>query len=111
MIFPENVRGPPGSRRQSQVVTRRTSTYTTDIQVQNQQIILVMSLKYTPVTQSKLCLIFLMYVRTNNVSTTVDTNLKKKNTLFAANDSDTSLTLQQGEGYQTWHKLVDRKQG
>ena len=35
------------------------------IQVQNlKKIVLVMSLKYTPVTQSILCLILFMYVRT-----------------------------------------------
>ena len=38
----------------------------------------------------------------------VDRNLKKQ---FAAYDSDTPVTLKQGQALQTWYKLVDPKQG
>ena len=37
---------------------------------------LVISLNYTPVTQSILCLIFFMYVATIHQQTTLDKNLK-----------------------------------
>ena len=39
----------------------------------------------------------------------VDKNLKKKQ--FAVYDSDTPVTLKQGQGHQTWSELVDHKQG
>ena len=38
----------------------------------------------------------------------VDKNLKKKQ--FAVYDSDTPVTLKQGQGHQTWLELVDSKQ-
>ena len=38
----------------------------------------------------------------------MDKNLKKQ---FAVYDSDTPVTLKQGQGHQTWYELVDPKQG
>ena len=38
----------------------------------------------------------------------LENNLKKQ---FAVDDSDTSMTLKQYQGHQTWYKLVDPKQG
>ena len=66
-----------------------------------------MSLKYTPVTQSILCLIFFMYVATMYHLTTVDKNLKQ----FAVYDSDIPVTLKYGQGHQTWYELLHPKQG
>ena len=37
------------------------------------------------------------------------TGMKKKQ--FAIYDSDTPVTLKQGQDHQTWYKLVDPKQG
>ena len=67
-----------------------------------------MSRKYTPVTQSILCLIFLMYVRIIQHLNYGGQESKKQ---FAVYDSDTPVTLKQGRGHQTWYKLVDHKQG
>ena len=52
-----------------------------------------MSLKYTPVTQSILYLIFLMYVRTTQRLNYSGQESKKH---FAVYDSDTHVTLKQG---------------
>ena len=38
----------------------------------------------------------------------VDKNLKKQ---FAVYDSDTPVTLKQGQGHQTWYEFLDPKQG
>ena len=38
----------------------------------------------------------------------MDKNLKKQ---LAVYDSDTPVTLKNGQGYQTWYELVDPKQG
>ena len=67
--------------------------------------------KYTPVIQSTLCMIFLMYERTVqhlNYSGQIFFNFFKK---FAVYVSDTPVTLEQGQGHETWWKLVDPKQG
>ena len=40
---------------------------------------------------------------------TVDKN--KKNKLFAAYDSDTSVALKQVQRHETWYELIDLKQG
>ena len=61
---------------QSVFNTRRANAQTTHIQVQNYQIVSVMSLKYTPVTQSMPCLMSLMCVASIHHLTTVDKNLK-----------------------------------
>ena len=63
-----------------------------------------MSLKYTPVTQSILCLIFFIYVATMYHLTTVDKNLKQ----FAVYDSDIPVTLKYGQGHQTWYELLEQ---
>ena len=56
-----------------------------------------MSPKYTPVTQSILCLIFLMYVRTIQCLNCGGQESKEQ---FAVHDSDTPVTLKQGQGHQ-----------
>ena len=66
-----------------------------------------MSLKYTPVTQRALCLIFSMYVRTISHVNYCEWASKKQ---FAVHDFDTSMTLTQGQDYQTWYELVHPKQ-
>ena len=38
----------------------------------------------------------------------MDKNLKKQSAVY---DSDTPVTLKQGQGHQTWYELVDPKQG
>ena len=70
-----------------------------------------MSLIYTPVTQSILCLIFLMYIKTTQRLNYVGQESNKKTKSFADYDSDTAATLKQGQGHQTWNELVDPKQG
>ena len=55
---------------------------------------LVTSLKYTPVTQSILCLIFLMYVSTIQRYNYCGQESKKQ---FAVYDSHTPVTLKQGQ--------------
>ena len=35
----------------------------------------------------------------------------KKKKQFPVNDVDTPVTLKQGRGHQTWHELIDPKQG
>ena len=71
-----------------------------------------MSLKYTPVMQSILCLTFLMFMLDLfNVCRNHKTGGKKSKKRFAVYDSDTSVTLQQGEGDQTCYELADPKQG
>ena len=36
---------------------------------------------------------------------------KNQNKQFAVYDSDTPVTLKQGQGHQTWYELEDPKQG
>ena len=61
------------------LITRKANIQTTHIQVQNyKKIVLVMSLKYTPDTQSILRLIILMCTATMHKKTTVD---KKRKTV------------------------------
>ena len=67
-----------------------------------------MSFNYTPITQSIMCLIFFIYVRTIQGFNYSGQEPKKQ---FAVHDSDTSVTLKQGQGHQTWYILVDPKQG
>ena len=68
-----------------------------------------MSLKYTPVTQSILCLIFLMHVATiQRLNYSGQESKKKQITVY---DSDTPVTLKYGQGHHAWYKLVDPKQG
>ena len=83
-----------------------------------ENIALVMSLKYTPVTQSILCLTFSMYVRKTqclnysrqepkiNLRFMIQTYLWIWNKI----NSDTPVTLKQGQGHQSWYELVDSKQ-
>ena len=67
-----------------------------------------MSLKYTLVTESFLCLTFLMYVRTIQHLNYSGQESKNKS---GVHNSDTPVTLKQGQGHQTWYALVDPKQG
>ena len=67
-----------------------------------------MSFKYVPVTQSMLCQIFLMYVRTREHFNYGGQQPKKQ---LAVYGSDTPVTLKQGQSHQTWYALVDPKQG
>ena len=67
---------------------------------------LVMSLKYTPVTQRILCLIFFRYVRAKQQ---LNYSRQESEKQFAVYVSETSVTLKQGQ--QNWYKLVDPKQG
>ena len=46
-----------------------------------------------------------------NIQTSVDKNLKKKKKKSAVYDSDTPVTLKQGQGHKSWYKLADPKQG
>ena len=78
----------------------------THIQVQNSKVVLVMSLKYTSVTQSILCLIFLMYARIIQHFTMMNKNLKNILQFIIL----THVTLKQGQGQQNWYKLVDPEQ-
>ena len=67
-----------------------------------------MSLKYTPVTQSIYYLIFLMDVRRIQRLNYSRQESKKQ---FAVYDSDTPVTLKQGQSHQTQYELVDPEQG
>ena len=67
-----------------------------------------MPLKYTQVSQHILWPVFLMYVRTIQRLNYYGQESKKQ---FAAYDSEIPVTLKQGQGHQTWYKLVDPKQG
>ena len=62
-------------------------------------------MKYTSVTQSILCLIFLMYIATIQL---LKYSGQKR---FTINDSNTPVILSQGQGHQTWNELVDPQQG
>ena len=64
-------------------------------------------LKYTPVTQSILCLTFSTYLRTIQC---LNYGGQEPKTQFAVYDSDTPVTLKQGKGHQTWYKIVNPKQ-
>ena len=67
-----------------------------------------MSLKYTPVTKSILCLIFLLHIRTiQRLKYGGQKSIKE----FSVSDVNIPVTLKQGQGHQTWYKLVDSKQG
>ena len=67
-----------------------------------------MSLKYTPVTKSILCLIFLLHIRTiQRLKYGGQKSIKE----FSVSDVNIPVTLKQGQGHQTWYKLVDPKQG
>ena len=61
------------------------------------KIMSVMSLKYKPVTQFTLCLIFLMCVATMHHYTTVDQYLKISCSLH---DSNIPVTLKRGQGHK-----------
>ena len=67
-----------------------------------------MSLKYKPVTQRILCLIFLIHQITIQYLNYRGQESKEQ---FVAYDSPTPVTLKQGQGHQTWYKLVETKQG
>ena len=64
----------------------------------------------TSVTQSILSLIFLMYVATIRHLKYSGQLKKTKKKHVAVYDSDTSVTLEQGQGHQAWHALVDPTQ-
>ena len=79
-----------------------------------------MSLKYPLATICTICLIFLLYVRSiqrlnyggkDSLKQTNKQTKKQTYILFAVYESDTPVTLQQGQGHQTWYDLVDQKQG
>ena len=68
---------------------------------------LVMSLKYTAVPQSKLCLTFFTYVATvHHLQYCGQESIRKQ---FAVYDSDTTVTLKQGQGHRIWSTLADVK--
>ena len=67
---------------------------------------LVMSLTYTSVTQSKLCWIFLMYEATIQHLNYSGQECKEQ---FRGHDYDKHVTLKQGQGHQIWYELVDPK--
>ena len=58
----------------------------------------VKPLKHTPVPESILFLIFLMYVRTIQLLNYSGQECKKQ---LAVQDSDTPVTLKEGQGHQT----------
>ena len=68
----------------------------------------VISLKYTAVTQSILCLIFLMYIKAIQHLNHGGHESKKQSAIY---DSETSVALNQGQSHQTGFELVDPKQG
>ena len=61
-----------------------------------------------PVTQNILCLIFSLYIRTKQCLKYCGQESKKQSAVY---DSDTLVTLKQGQGHQTLHELVGSKQG
>ena len=63
----------------------------------------------TPETQSMLGLILFICVRT--VQHLNYGGHQSKKTQFTVFDSDTPVTLEQGQSHQTWCSLVDPKQG
>ena len=68
-----------------------------------------MPLKYTPVTQSILRLIFLIYVRTKH---RLNYGRQESERQLAVYDSDTPVPLKQGKGHQTWwYESVDPNKG
>ena len=67
-----------------------------------------MSLTDTPITQSIRCLIFLKHERTVPHLNYSGQESKRQSADY---DFDTSVTLKQGQGHQTWFELVDSKQG
>ena len=69
---------------------------------------LVMSLKFTPVTQSIKCLIFLMYVKTVR---RLSYGGQESENPVAGYDSGTPVALKQGHSQQTCYGLVQPKQG
>ena len=68
---------------------------------------LVTFLKYIPDTSSIVCSMFLMYATIQHI------NYKRQESKrqCALYDSDTSVTLKQGQGHPTWFDLVDSNQG
>ena len=76
----------------------------THIQVQNWKNVLVVCLQYTPVT----CLVFSVYVTTTQRLNHSGQESKQK---FAVHNSDTPVTLKQGQCHQSWYGLTDSKQG
>ena len=87
----------------------RQLTFKCRIEKKRKKEVLVMSLRYTPVTQSILCLIFLKYVGTIQ-HLNYDAQESKKNKKPTVYDSDRHVTLKQGQGQQTWYRLEDSKQ-
>ena len=85
----------------------------THIQVQNwkkkntKKNMVVKPLKHTPVPESILFLIFLMYVKTIQHLNYSGQESKKQ---FAVYESQIPVTLKEGQGHQTWYELVDPKQ-
>ena len=69
--------------------------------------VLEKSLKYTQLTQSVLCLIF-FNVHNNHATFTLRWTKSKQQ--IAVYDSDTPVTLRQGQGHQTLYALEDPKQ-
>ena len=56
-----------------------------------------------------MCLIFLMYVATiHRLNYSGQESIEKQ---FAVYDSDTTVTLKQGQGLQNWNDLEDPKHG
>ena len=66
------------------------------------------SLKYTPVTQSILCFIFLVYVRTVQCS---NYGGKESNKQVAVYISDKHVTLKQSQGHQIYNENIHPELG
>ena len=86
--------------QEEQMFRQLTFKYKIDLKKKN----LVMSPIHKAVIQRILCLIFLMVVRTMQCLNYGGHEPKQQ---FAVNDSDTFVTLKQGQNHQTWYELVD----
>ena len=71
----------------------------THIQVQNEKNVLVMSLQYSPATQSILYLFFLKNVRTTKRLNDCGQHSEQQD---AVSDSDTPVTVKQSQGHHIW---------
>ena len=85
--------------------TRISNAQMTHIHVQNLKK-KIMSLEYTPVTQSILCLIFLMCVLTTHNFNYSAQESKKQFAVYAVK----YVTLKKGQGHQPWYELLYPKQ-
>ena len=89
------------------ITAREANAQMTHIQVpkKKKKKVLVMPLRYTPITQSILCLIFMMSVATIPPYSGQES---KNNLLFMIL---TYLWPWKGQGHKIWYELLDPKQG